>query len=296
MSDLSDLPVPLSVPTPFHGEALLTFLGRHAVAGVETWSDRTDEAGRSISYRRTLNLPYGPAVLTMRWSSGALTAGLHLADQRDLATGRARIEHLCDLHVDPGEVAAHLGRDEQLRELVASSPGLRVPGVVDLHEHLFRTMLGQQISLAGAATLAAKLVGRFGEALPTRLAEAAAGALTHLFPTAAALAAADPDTLPMPRARGRALVLTAQTLAGGSLRLEPGCDAVETRTRLLACPGIGPWTADYVLMRGLHEPDILLASDLVIKRELLARGLTSTGQWAPWRSYATMHLWRAYTG
>jgi AraC family transcriptional regulator of adaptative response / DNA-3-methyladenine glycosylase II len=297
LNDLTELPVPLSVPLPFHGEALLTFLGRHAVAGVEAWSDETDEGGRSICYRRTLRLPYASAVLRLRWSDGALTAGLDLGDQRDLAAGQSRIAHLCDLSVDPVEVAAHLSRDEQLRPLVAAAAGLRVPGVVDLHEHLFRTMLGQQISLAGAANLAAKLVRRFGEALPASLAGGPATApLTHLFPTAAALAAADPVTLPMPRARGRALVLTAEALASGTLVLESGSDAAETRARLLSCPGIGPWTADYVLMRGLHQPDILLASDLVIKRELLARGLSSTGHWAPWRSYATMHLWRAYTG
>ena len=296
MSELTELAVPLFVPPPFHGEALLTFLGRHAVAGVETWTDETDGAGRSITYRRTLSLPHAPAVLTLRWAAGVLSAGLRLGDHRDLTAGKARIEHLCDLTVDPAEVAAHLSRDEQLRPLVASAPGLRVPGVVDLHEHLFRTMLGQQISLAGAANLAAKLVGRFGEALPAPLSGAAPGPLTHLFPTAAALAAADPATLPMPRARGRALVLTAEALADGSLTLEPRSDAAETRAGLLACPGIGPWTADYVLMRGLHEPDILLSSDLVVKRELLARGLVSTVAWAPWRSYATMHLWRAYTG
>ena len=295
-SRVSDQPVPLTVTGPFHGEALLTFLARHGVAATETWSDETGDAGRSITYRRTMRLPHAPAVMTLRWSADTLGGWVDLGDQRDLEAGRARLEHLCDLGVDVGAVEAHLARDPQLRPLVSAASGLRVPGVVDLHEHLFRTMLGQQISLAGAANLAAKLVARFGERLPDNRAGDAADPLTHLFPTAEALAGADPATLPMPRARGRALVLMAETLADGSLTLAPGCDPVETRARLLASPGVGPWTADYVLMRGLHLPDILLASDLVIKRELLARELGATDRWSPWRSYATMHLWRAYTG
>jgi len=235
-------------------------------------------------------------VMTLRWSADTLGGWLDLDDQWDLEAGQARVEHLCDLRIDVGAVEAHLVRDPQLRPLVRAAPGLRVPGVVDLHEHLFRTMLGQQISLAGAANLAAKLVTRFGERLPGSLAGDPDDPLTHLFPRAEALAGADPATLPMPRARGRALVLMAQALADGSLTLAPGCDPVEIRARLLASPGVGPWTADYVLMRGLHLPDILLTSDLVIKRELLARGLSATDSWSPWRSYATMHLWRAYTG
>jgi AraC family transcriptional regulator of adaptative response / DNA-3-methyladenine glycosylase II len=281
--------VPLQVPAPFHGEALLVFFGRHAVPGIEVYSDRGDGDGRRIDYARTVRLPHGPAGIGLAWEAGRLTATLELADPRDAEAGRQRIEHLCDLGTDPSPVTEHLSRDRQLRSLVAAAAGLRVPGTADLHEHLFRTMIGQQISLAGAANCAGKLVDRFGEAYP-------GGRLRRLFPTAASLAAADPETLPMPRARGRALVRMAEALAGGTLSLTTGSDQAEVRTRLLAAPGVGPWTADYLLMRGLHQPDILLSSDLVIKRELAARSITDTTGWAPWRSYATMHLWRAYTG
>jgi AraC family transcriptional regulator of adaptative response / DNA-3-methyladenine glycosylase II len=287
---VSSHPLTLDVPAPFHGEALLVFFGRHAVAGIETLQDHTDAQGRRLSYRRTLLLPGGPAVLHLTWAAGGLSAELESADAEDLEVARQRVTQLCDLGTDPEPIRAHLSRDEQLRPLLAASPGLRVPGVLDPHEHLLRTMIGQQISLAGAANLTAKLVVRFGA-----LFEAGDG-LSHLFPTAAALATADPATLPMPRARGRALVEVATALADGTLVLTSASDPAETRSRLLRCRGVGPWTADYVLMRALHDPDILLASDLVIRRELVTRGLVDTAGWSPWRSYATMHLWRAYTG
>lgn len=279
----------LTVPEPFAGEALLRFFGRHAVPGVETYREGGDEQGGWIDYRRTLRLPHGPALLRLTWS-GVLGSELEVSDPRDLDAGRRRVEQLCDLTRDPLPVADHLRRDERLRPLVDGAPGLRVPGVADLEEHLFRTVIGQQISLAGAANCAGKLVARFGAPHPW---PGGAGP-THLFPTAAALAGADPVTLPMPRARGRAVVELAEALAGGSLVLDD--DPATLRTRLLARRGIGPWTADYVLMRGLHEPDLLLTSDLAIKRELTQRGITDHARWSPWRSYATMHLWRAYTG
>lgn len=291
-------PVPLEIRKPFHGEALLIFLGRHAVPGVETYRDSMGANGRRIDYARTLRLPLGPAVVELTWA-GELTAALRLSDERDVDSGRQRVVDLCDLDHDPVAVARHLGRDVDLGPLVAASPGLRVPGAVDAHEQLFRTMIGQQISLAGAANCAGKLVASFGEPYPTpdgRPLTTAAGELTSLFPSAAALATADPESLPMPRARGRGLVTMATALSSGAISLTRSADPAETRALLLACPGIGPWTADYVLMRALHAPDILLASDLVIKRELSRRQIGETASWSPWRSYATMHLWRAWTG
>ncbi len=291
-------PLELEVPAPFHGEALLVFFGRHAVPGVEAYRVDLDGDERRFHYARSLRLPGGPGVLELSWTAAGLTAALQLSDDGDLATGRERVEQLCDLRVDISEVEAHLGRDEELRPLVAASPGLRVPGAVDVHEHLFRTMIGQQISLAGAANCAGKIVTRFGDRLLPDGAAAAtiAGPLSRLFPTAETLAAADPETLPMPRARGRAIVNLAEGLAEGSVELTRESDPAEVRRALLAWRGIGPWTADYVLMRALHRPDILLGSDLVIRRELLRRGMPDSARWAPWRSYATMHLWRVVTG
>ncbi len=112
-----------------------------------------------------------------------------------------------------------------------------------------------------------------------------------------ALADLDPETLPMPRSRGRAVATIAGAVAAGELDLSPGADRAATRAALVALRGIGPWTADYVLMRGLGDPDVLLTTDLVLRRELDARGLTpeQTDRWAPWRSYAGLHLWRSAT-
>jgi AraC family transcriptional regulator of adaptative response / DNA-3-methyladenine glycosylase II len=282
-------PVQLTVPKPFQAEALFTFFARHAVPGVEAYDSLVDAGAPRIRYTRTLRLPHGAAAVELSWQAGQLTAELNLANDEDLGVAVESLRDLCDADVDVDAVEAHLRRDPVIGPLVATSPGLRVPGAVDAHEHLFRTMIGQQISLAGAANCAAKLVGRFGEPFPGPV-------VTRLFPTAAALAAADPETLPMPRARGRALVAVAQALADGSLELNRHSDPVDTRRRLLACVGVGPWTADYVLMRALHAPDILLGSDLVIKRELASRNVHDTTAWSPWRSYATMHLWRAWTG
>ena len=297
----SRLQIVLEQPTLFDGSALLVFFGRHAVPGIETYSDHVGEDGsRRLHYARTLRLPHGPAVVELTWANGTLSAAAQVTDGRDLAAVGQRVEHLCDLTRDLDPVERHLSRDPELSALVRASPGLRVPGSADAHEQLFRTMIGQQISLAGAANCAAKLVARFGEPLPSSVRNAVeastSGKLTSLFPTAAALAAASPDTLPMPKARGRALVAMAASLASKEVLLDVDSDPVETRAQLLARPGVGPWTADYVLMRALHDPDILLASDLVIRRELLRLNITNTADWSPWRSYATMHLWRVWTG
>jgi AraC family transcriptional regulator of adaptative response / DNA-3-methyladenine glycosylase II len=293
--------VELDPVPPFHGVALLTFFGRHAVPGVEVFEDIPDGAagsGRRLDYARTLLLPSGPAALMLRWAEGALRCWLSVCDPADLAAGRERLLALCDGRRDIAAVEARLSRDPVLRPLLAASPGLRVPGAVDLQELLFRTLVGQQISLSGAASCAGKLVARFGEPGPGFDPAPASGSagLTHLFPTAAALATADPETLPMPRARGRALVALAVALAEGSLVLGPDVEPAELRRRLLGRRGIGAWTADYVLMRGLACPDVLLSTDLVIRRELVRLGITDTERWSPWRSYATLHLWRSWTG
>jgi AraC family transcriptional regulator of adaptative response / DNA-3-methyladenine glycosylase II len=191
-----------------------------------------------------------------------------------------------------------LRSDRDLAPLVADCPGVRVPGVVSGAELAFRALIGQQVSVAGAATTAARITRRYGRQLdrpdlPGH--EEDSRRPDRLFPEPAALAEADPETLPMPRARGRSLVRLATELAEGRIDLSPGADREEARTRLLAVPGIGPWTAGYIAMRALGDPDVLLAEDLVIRRELQRRGVEPSGRssWAPWRSYATMRLWQA---
>ncbi|HYP44142.1 MAG TPA: AlkA N-terminal domain-containing protein [Propionibacteriaceae bacterium] len=292
----SAIVVPLEITPPFHAEALLTFFGRHAVPGVEAYRDQFEIGTRRLHYARTLRLASGPAALELTWAGAELVAKLHLSQPTDLAGGRQCLERLFDLARDVAAPEAHLSLDPLLAPLVHASPGLRIPGTVDVPELVIRTMVGQQISLAGAASCAGKLAARFGQPWPDGALETPAGPLSRLFPASASLAAADPTTLPMPAARGRALVEVAEALESQTLVVTPASDAVEARRDLLALRGIGPWTADYVLMRGLHHPDVLLASDLVIKRELERRGSPDVSRWAPWRSYATMHLWRAWTG
>jgi AraC family transcriptional regulator, regulatory protein of adaptative response / DNA-3-methyladenine glycosylase II len=207
-----------------------------------------------------------------------------------------RLRRLLDLDADPAAVAAVLGGDPLLGPLVAAAPGLRVPGAVDGAELAVRAVLGQQVSVAAARTAAGRLVASYGE----RLAQPR-GAVVALFPSAATLAALDPASLPMPRARASALVGLCRALAYGELRLDPAADHDEARRSLLALPGVGPWTTGYVTMRALGDPDVFLIEDLGVRHALTrlggpgdAREVRALAQaWAPWRSYASQYLWQA---
>jgi len=189
------------------------------------------------------------------------------------------------LGADPAAADAHLGRDPVLGPLVARRPALRVPGTVDGGELAIRAVLGQQVSLAAARTLAARLVAAAGEPLPEPV-----GTLTHTWPRPEAIVAAAPS-LAMPRARQRAVAAVAQALADG-LRLEPGADV---RAELLALPGIGPWTVEYVAMRALGDPDAWMPTDLGVRHGLarLGVGVEAAESWRPYRAHAVMHLWSA---
>ncbi|MGB9377171.1 MAG: AlkA N-terminal domain-containing protein, partial [Mycobacteriales bacterium] len=199
-----------------------------------------------------------------------------------------RCRCLLDLDADPAAVGDTLAADPGLTDLVARRPGLRVPGSVDGFELAVRAVLGQQISVAAARTMAGRLVARFGEPLPE-----ADGALTHRFPTADALADADLRGVGLTGARAATLCRLAQSVASGDLDLRPGADREDTRRRLLSLPGIGTWTVEYVAMRALADPDAFPATDLVLRKSLQHRGITDTDRWRPWRAYAAMHLWTA---
>jgi AraC family transcriptional regulator of adaptative response / DNA-3-methyladenine glycosylase II len=174
------------------------------------------------------------------------------------------------------------------------APGMRVPGTVDGPELAIRAVLGQQVSLAAAATAAGRLVARHGEPLKRPL-----DGVTHVFPDPERLAALDPGSLPMPRSRARALTVLAARLAAGELSLEAGADRDEARQRLLGVPGVGPWTTEYVAMRALRDPDAFLPTDLGIRHALQRRGLDArpaaaerlSSSWRPYRAYALIHLW-----
>lgn len=277
--------VRLAVRQPFHAEALLDFLQAHVLPGVETVRDRT--------YARVLRLPHGLGVMALTLHDDRVECELELADLRDTAVAIGRARRMLDLDADPVAIDTVLGADPALGALVADAPGLRVPSHVDGFEVAVRTIVGQQVSVAGANTV-------LGRHIPTRgtsvdFALAGAYGLTYAFPPPESFAEADPATMGMPQSRARTIIDLSQAVADGKLDLDPGVDRDAVREQLLAMRGIGPWTADYVVMRALAHPDILLTTDLVLRRELDSRGITQdhTDRWRPWRSYAGMHLWRA---
>ena len=279
----------LAVRAPFAGRRLLDFLAYHLVPGVEA-------AGQHW-YARTLDLPHGPGTVRLELDdvpasagTGFVVAEFALVDLRDTSAAVERVRRLLDADCDPVAVDQHLGSDPLLGPLVRSTPGLRVPGQVDGDETAVRTVIGQQVSVTGARTVTGRIVAAHGRPVASPV-----PGLTHLFPDATTLAVADPETLPMPRARGRALVGLASALAGGEVALDRGPDRDDVRRSLLALTGIGPWTADYVAMRALGHPDVFLPTDLAVRRLLADMGGSGAApdpeRWRPWRSYALMHLW-----
>jgi AraC family transcriptional regulator of adaptative response / DNA-3-methyladenine glycosylase II len=219
---------------------------------------------------------------------------LQLSHDADRDDALARCRAALDLDADTGVIDGHLAADPILRPLVERAPGIRVPGAFDPTEAAVRAVLGQQVSVKGARTLAARLVERCGR----RLERPRAG-MTHTFPTAAAIAQADLSGLGMPGSRVRALAGLATALADGSVSLAPGSDAAATHAALISLPGIGEWTASYICMRALKDPDAFPAGDLGVARGAAALGLPTSRRalveaserWRPWRAYAVMHLW-----
>jgi AraC family transcriptional regulator of adaptative response / DNA-3-methyladenine glycosylase II len=278
--------VRLAARTPFAGEQVLRFLAPRAVAGIEAVADGT--------YRRSLALPHGGAVLALAPGPASVTGTFRLDDVRDLTAAVARTRRLFDLDADPVAIDAALRRDPLLRPLVRRRPGLRVPGHPDGFELLVRAIVGQQVSVAGARTVLGRLVAEHGKPL-----DAPIGAVTHRFPDAATVAAVDPAELPMPRRRATALVGVARAAADGEVVVDPGADRERLRAQLLALPGVGPWTVEYVMMRAVGDPDAFLASDLGVRRVLERHdrdghpraAAARSEPWRPWRAYANAHLW-----
>ena len=271
---------------PLDADALLTFFGRRAVPGVE-------ELDGSV-FRRSLRLAHGNGVAEMRALDGVIAVRLRLDDPRDEAESVSRVRAMLDLDADPQAIAEALGADPLLGPFVTDAPGRRVPGAADAEEIAIRAVLGQQVSLAGAATLAGRLVAAHGEPLANPV-----GSVTHAWPAADALAHASDQVLAMPASRRRAIRGLAAALASGQVVLDADADRRATEDRLLALPGIGPWTAGYIRMRALHDTDAFLASDLGVKHALDRLGLDSRPAaaelislaWRPYRAYALQHLW-----
>lgn len=296
----------LAVRAPFASRDLLHFLSERAVPGIE-------QVGADW-YARTLRLPHGHGTVRLTTdvqlpeeATRFIRCALRVSDLRDVGSAVERCRRLLDADCDPVAVDAQLSEDPRLAGSVARHPGLRVPGHVDGSEVAIRAVLGQQISVARARALAASLTERYGDPLEIGHADDESQSrsqepgLSRLFPSAASLAAIDPDQLPMPRSRGRALVQLCGAIASGAVALDRSADRSDVRAKLLAVPGIGPWTADYIAMRALGDPDVFLPTDVGVRQAMARLGEEPrhaeelSQAWRPWRSYAQMHLWTLLT-
>ncbi len=284
-----DVRVPVRLP--FDADRMTRFLAFHLVPGVEA-------AGPGW-YTRSLRLPHGYGVVRLDLadsaSTGLVRGRLTVSDVRDVGSATERCRRLLDAGCDPDAVAAALGDDPVVGGSLRSRPGLRAPGHVDGDEIALRTVLGQQVSLKAANRLGGVLVERAGDDLPEVLHR---DGVTRVFPTAAQVAALPGDAMPMPRSRQVSLGVLATALAAGDVVLDRSAGRPETRARLLALKGIGPWTADYVLMRALGDPDVFLPGDVAVRAVLAEHRVSGPEALAsfadrvsPWRSYAVMHLW-----
>ncbi|MET9061412.1 AlkA N-terminal domain-containing protein [Streptomyces antibioticus] len=271
---------------PLNPDNLFGHLAATGVPGVEEWRDG--------AFRRTLRLPHGHGVVALTPHPDHIGCRLTLTDPRDLTVAISRCRRMLDLDADPVAVDDQLRTDPLLAPLVDKAPGRRVPRTVDEAEFAVRAVLGQQVSTAAARTHAARLVTAYGDPV-----DDPEGGLTHLFPTPEALAAVDPESLPMPRTRRTTFTTLATQLASGALHLDVDSDWAETRARLLALPGFGPWTVDVIAMRALGDPDAFLPTDLGVRRAASELGLPATpaaltaraAAWRPWRAYAVQYLW-----
>lgn len=273
----------LQVRGPFDAGHVLGYLAARVVPGVERVEGSV--------YRRALTLPHGPALIELDVRSRGVRLRLAAGDSRDLAEAATRCRRLLGLDADPAAARAALARDPVIGPLVAARPGLRVPGALDGGEIAVRAIVNQQVSLAAARTVLGRLAEEHGRSVPHWR--------ERPFPSCERLARLDPSTLPMPRARARALVGACQAIADGRIDLRPGANLVSARAALLALPGVGDWTASYIAMRALGDTDAFLPTDLGIVRALAALGQAtdrrSVGalaeRWRPWRAYAAQHLW-----
>jgi AraC family transcriptional regulator of adaptative response / DNA-3-methyladenine glycosylase II len=283
-SATDDLPttITLRLPArpPFDGAGVMRYLADHAVTGLESGDDS--------SFERRLRLPGGSAHVSFALDGdAAVTVTARLDSISDVSTLVSRVRRLFDLDADSVAIDESLAADATLAPLVARVPGIRLPGALDPEEALFRTLVGQQISIAATRTVLGTLTRELGE--------------DGHFPTATAFAERGREVLRGPASRVSTIVGAAEAIVEGRIRLDLGMPAAEFTEQLTALPGVGPWTAGYLAMRVLGNPDTLLATDLVMLQSAAALGLPATARglaehgrrWAPWRSYAGLHLWRA---
>jgi AraC family transcriptional regulator of adaptative response / DNA-3-methyladenine glycosylase II len=284
------LSVRLSYRPPYDWEAMLAFLKLRAIPGVEEVSD--------ICYRRTI--AFGRHAGTIRVApadKNRIEVTIRFADIAALPQVIARVRRVFDLGADPETIGAHLAADPALAPLVAARPGLRVPGAWDGFELAMRAIFGQQITVIAATQLLGRLVGRHGKPLPAAMRE---DGLSHLFPSPGSVAVIDPTSLGMPGARAIAVVSLAKAVSADPAIFSRSASLEEAVAKLRSLPGIGEWTAQYIAMRELREPDAFPAADIGLlramtdaagKRPTSAELLARADSWRPWRAYAALHLW-----
>ncbi|WP_298207921.1 DNA-3-methyladenine glycosylase 2 [Ferrimicrobium sp.] len=276
----------LSFRSPFAPESLFGHLAATGVPGCEEV--------RAGAYRRTLRLPNGNGIVSLRPLSDHVSCQLLLQDLRDVPTAIARCRRLLDLDADPEAVTVGLANDPALSSAVANSPGRRIPRTVDGAEMAIRVVLGQQVSTKAARTHASRLVAQHGTPI-----DDPGGGLSRVFPSPQELQNLDPELLAMPRARREALVALVGALADGTVELDVGADRRRARHHLAELPGIGPWSVELIAMRALGDPDAFPATDMGVVKGAAVLGLpVSPGalaahsrRWQPWRSYAVQYLW-----
>jgi len=280
-----------------HARSTLEFLAMRAIPGVELVTDTT--------YTRAMRLPHGTAYALVVPAADHMSATLRLADVRDLSPAVARLRRLFDLDADPTAIDGVLGADPTLAESIAAEPGVRVPRAVDGFEVAVRAIVGQQIAVASAITVLGRLVAAAPDPEAALDAEAVAnphrfGAELRPFPDPATVAKLPDSAFAMPKARMATIRALAEAVATDEIVLDGSVDRDETRAALEELPGIGEWTASYVAMRALGDPDVFLPTDVAVRRAARAAGLPDkpaqldkhAQRWAPWRSYAVIRLWR----
>jgi AraC family transcriptional regulator of adaptative response / DNA-3-methyladenine glycosylase II len=282
-----NLTLHLQYNPPFETASLLSFFQRRAIPGVEEVING--------NYRRTVLLPHSQGVFELEpvQQTNSICLRLFFDNLTDLSLLEQRCRNLYDLDALSETIASVLVTDPLLAPLVKSRPGLRVPGAIDGFELAIRAILGQQVSVAGARTLAARIVRAFGEPL-----DSPHGTLTHCFPTPHALAQSNFQGLGLTGSRIIALQALSQTIVEENLSLDPTADREQTITRLLQIPGIGPWTTSYIAMRALRDPDAFPATDLGLRRAFEQLGQSSNTRniekhaksWRPYRAYGFQHL------
>jgi AraC family transcriptional regulator of adaptative response / DNA-3-methyladenine glycosylase II len=280
--------VRLAYRPPLAWVALLRFLSLRAIPGVEIVDGDT--------YRRTI-LVNGSLGRVDVWPDGkapALLMRVRLPRYESLIDVVERVRRLFDLDADPLRITEHLRRSRELKRRIDALPGLRVPGTWDPFELAVRAILGQQVTVRGATTLARRLVHVFGTPI-----ECGSDGLTHVFPRAETLADADLGPIGLPRARAATIRALAASVARGDLVLDASRNVEDAIGSLCTIPGMGPWTAHYIAMRALGEPDAFPSTDLGLRRALgngggplpAAEVAQLAEAWRPWRAYAAMHLW-----